>query len=89
MLRQNAGVSIPTNIYSWHGSVLALHAVATITTTLTGIDAAINGTTLILTSTDANLQTWSWVRDKHASGKVHAEELTHTHEEEGASAPFL
>ena len=32
----------------------------TITTTLTGIDTAVNGTTLVLASTDANLQTWSW-----------------------------
>jgi|WetSurMetagenome_2_1015567.scaffolds.fasta_scaffold113932_2 type IV pilus assembly protein PilA len=59
LVEANAGVSIPTK-YIADMSALNVGAGAQITTTLQGIDTAINGTTLVLTSPLANLQSWSW-----------------------------
>ncbi len=59
LVEANAGVSIPRKYISGM-AVAGTAAGATITTTLTGIDASINGSTLILTSDQPNLQTWSW-----------------------------
>jgi type IV pilus assembly protein PilA len=59
VLEANAGVTIPTKYIS-DMSALTWGAGARITTTLTGVDTAINGTTLILSSPVANLQSWSW-----------------------------
>jgi type IV pilus assembly protein PilA len=61
LITQNAGVSIPTKYISGMAAVgAAASPFMTITTTLTGVDPAINGTTLVIVSSDANLQTWSW-----------------------------
>jgi type IV pilus assembly protein PilA len=56
------GVSIPPkyiNAMSVAGA--AASPFVTISTTLTGIDASVNGTVLVMTAVnDANLQQWSW-----------------------------
>ncbi|HVN96327.1 MAG TPA: prepilin-type N-terminal cleavage/methylation domain-containing protein [Syntrophorhabdaceae bacterium] len=57
-----AGVAIPARyINAMTATGAAASPFMTITTTLTGIgDATIDGTTLVLVSTDANLAAWSW-----------------------------
>jgi type IV pilus assembly protein PilA len=61
-IQANAGISVPAKYISAMAVVgQAASPFVTITTTFQGIDAAINGTTLRIEATDANLQTWSWV----------------------------
>lgn len=63
-IETNAGVSIPTKYINAMAAVGSTTSdpYVTITTTLTGIDAAVNNTTLrMVAHTSANLQSWSWV----------------------------
>ncbi len=61
LITANAGVSIPTKYISAMAAAgQAADPFVRITTTLQGIDATVNGTTLILEAHDANLQTWAW-----------------------------
>ncbi len=55
------GVSIPTKyIAGMAAAGAAANPFMTITTTLTNIGGGVDGDTLILVSSDANLQAWSW-----------------------------
>jgi type IV pilus assembly protein PilA len=62
LITTNAGVSVPDK-YIREMSALGSATPAdsmTISTTLTGVDSAINGMVLVMKSTDQNLQTWAW-----------------------------
>jgi type IV pilus assembly protein PilA len=68
LVETNAGVSIPQK-YIANLIVANVGAGATITATLQGIDSAINGDWLRMTSTEANLQSWSWDSASTLDGK--------------------
>ena len=56
-----SGVTIPQKyISNMSVNGQAADPYITITTTLTGIDTAINGTTIVMTANEVNLQRWQW-----------------------------
>jgi len=61
LVTTNTGVTIPGHyISAMSVAGAAANPFVKISTTLTGIDTTINGSVLVLTATDANLQAWSW-----------------------------